>query len=560
MKRIGRMKQMKRAVLAAVLICSASGATGALAGEMPADVAGLMKSRLYAEAAKAAEGAGGKVGAEALADIKALAAVKALVVKGAGSGKRRPVRIKMMGRSMRAMLQSADEETYTVKAMGVEQSKKWSATDDNRFYQIVRQYASEKSAADHMNLARACVALGLAEKADEELRAAIRLDFKLSRAANALSERISGAMAGGGGGTGAESGGGAGGESPGTSSGSVARRGPAARQSGAVQSSGASGRSIPGRKLEAAQGATDPVTVNAGSISFTVTKDSGGLMDRLTWQGSQIARSGGGGARRSFCDAFRASAAGAVAGNVGEIARSKAVVTSIAGGGSSATVSGVYRSAAGETVFVNKMSASGGTLTISQSVSIGFDPKRWRLAALGVAVPFDLAASKHAMITTVPGEKRTEWWKLDYNDDRKPDWQTSDKRSRWPLWRVGGLLVDSKLHYRTWKTNMADTWPLTTDEGVNSPGFVVLQDSRKSVTVRIAKMREEAPKEIMIGMAPGLVTAHFWSPHVAPLDLRGTGTSTKSLAEKLGIYPGAAKTHTVTLTFGPGGKDPKSYR
>ena len=65
---------------------------------------------------------------------------------------------------------------------------------------------------------------------------------------------------------------------------------------------------------------------------------------------------------------------------------------------------------------------------------------------------------------------------LDQSFEQYWGWLLSDKM-RWPLWRFGGLLIDSPTHYSIWKTNAADTSATVTYEGTKSPGWLDASDS-----------------------------------------------------------------------------------
>ncbi len=171
----------------------------ALAAELPAEVAKLVKSRDYVAAAKAAASA--KVDGETRAAIDALSSAKGWVVKGAAAGKRRPVTVVMMGQKMRGRLTAADDESYTVKASGMTQKIKWSETDDDRFYFIVAKYADDNKGADHLALARIAIYLGVADQAEKELALALRQDPALSAEAKAVRDALGSAPPAGGGGT-----------------------------------------------------------------------------------------------------------------------------------------------------------------------------------------------------------------------------------------------------------------------------------------------------------------------------------------------------------------------
>jgi len=181
------MRQCLMGMAALLLLSVAEGE------ELPAAVAKAVKARDYTAALEAAQAA--KVNAETLADIKALAAAKKRVIDGASSGRRRTVTLTVMGSRTRARITAADREGYTVTMLGAERKESWETTTDLRFYRIAKRYIDGRSGADHLMLARAALAMSLAEPAEAELTEAVRRDFKLRATAAKLRERLTG-MAG----------------------------------------------------------------------------------------------------------------------------------------------------------------------------------------------------------------------------------------------------------------------------------------------------------------------------------------------------------------------------
>lgn len=89
------------------------------------------------------------------------------------------------------------------------------------------------------------------------------------------------------------------------------------------------------------------------------------------------------------------------------------------------------------------------------------------LAACGLRIPFNLEAGGSDIHCCAPGAFRVEHWRLDQNDEQIPDWKNSDNRTRWPLWRINGMMSGSHGDYRIFKANRSDTSPLFVDEGVS---------------------------------------------------------------------------------------------
>jgi hypothetical protein len=94
------------------------------------------------------------------------------------------------------------------------------------------------------------------------------------------------------------------------------------------------------------------------------------------------------------------------------------------------------------------------------------------------------------------GEFRVERWRVDQGGEVVPQWLLSDRRSRWPLWRGGGIALLPAGAYRIWKQNRVDTSPLFVDQGFGAPGWLDVTDRGATppfgVTVRVLR-RPDAP-------------------------------------------------------------------
>ena len=98
-------------------------------------------------------------------------------------------------------------------------------------------------------------------------------------------------------------------------------------------------------------------------------------------------------------------------------------------------------------------------------------------------------------------------WRLDNSGEYYWGWLLSDKM-RWPKWRIGGLLVDSRWHYRIWKSNRVDTSATTTYEGTRSPGWLDVSDGNDwGVTAVFPDgVMSAAPKGITFDAESGVLT------------------------------------------------------
>jgi len=95
-------------------------------------------------------------------------------------------------------------------------------------------------------------------------------------------------------------------------------------------------------------------------------------------------------------------------------------------------------------------------------------PADRRIATWGVRLPLRLGRDAQKVQMTAPGTFRVERWRVDQTDEQIPDWLLSDSKSRWPIWRIGGISLGPGDSYRIWKANRADTSPLFCDEGIGS--------------------------------------------------------------------------------------------
>jgi hypothetical protein len=109
-------------------------------------------------------------------------------------------------------------------------------------------------------------------------------------------------------------------------------------------------------------------------------------------------------------------------------------------------------------------------------VRMAVDGGSKHVAAFGVSVPLEMSEHRTAHHLQAPGAFRVEHWRVDSNDEAIPGWLNSDRRTRWPIWRGGGILLGPANAYRIYKLNRASTSPLFVDEGFGSPGWFDVTD------------------------------------------------------------------------------------
>ena len=108
-------------------------------------------------------------------------------------------------------------------------------------------------------------------------------------------------------------------------------------------------------------------------------------------------------------------------------------------------------------------------------------PGSGRVVSWGLLVPLKLGGDPHAVTATAPGAFRLERIRPDQNDERIPNWLTSEYHHGegaplWPLWRRCGISVGPGPFYRIWKANRADTSPLFCDQGRGEAAWLDVTD------------------------------------------------------------------------------------
>jgi len=159
----------------------------------------------------------------------------------------------------------------------------------------------------------------------------------------------------------------------------------------------------------------------------------------------------------------------------------------------------------------------------AERVAVAVDPPRGsHVAGFGFRIPLPLSGNGRWTHVTAPGSFRLERWLLDQRGEQIPGWLNSDSRTRWPLWRGGGILLLPDGAYRIFKQNRIDTSPLFVDQGVGSPGWLDLTDrggkEHWGVTVRpLSGSNEECVRSVRVDVAGKRLVVAFHSPAGAPL-------------------------------------------
>ena len=119
-----------------------------------------------------------------------------------------------------------------------------------------------------------------------------------------------------------------------------------------------------------------------------------------------------------------------------------------------------------------------------------------RVASWGLLLPLKMGPDGHALQTTTPGHFRLERTRLDQNDEKIPNWLTSEYHwgegaSLWPKWRLSGMEAGPGGSYRLWRANRSDVVPLYCDQGFGAPSWFDFTDRgvtpRWGVTARVLR-------------------------------------------------------------------------
>ncbi len=155
------------------------------------------------------------------------------------------------------------------------------------------------------------------------------------------------------------------------------------------------------------------------------------------------------------------------------------------------------------------------------------------IASFGLLVPLRLGTDPHAIQTTAPGAFRLERCRLDQNDERIPNWLTSEYHwgrgaALWPTWRVGGISVGPGAFYRIWRASRADCSPLFCDQGPGAAAWFDLTDRgarpRWGLTVRLLRNGQPATDvrrlAVRANLQTGLVEVQFHDAAAEPLVMK----------------------------------------
>jgi hypothetical protein len=161
-----------------------------------------------------------------------------------------------------------------------------------------------------------------------------------------------------------------------------------------------------------------------------------------------------------------------------------------------------------------------------------------RVASWGLLVPLKLSGNGNLIQTTAPGRFRLERCRLDQNDERLPNWLTSEYHwgegaPLWPKWRESGIQIGPGDYYRIWRANRGDVSPLFCDQGAGPGNWLDITDRganpRWGLTARVLRPAPAAPaparegrgetarQAVRVNLETGLMEIQFHDAAAEPL-------------------------------------------
>jgi hypothetical protein len=185
-----------------------------------------------------------------------------------------------------------------------------------------------------------------------------------------------------------------------------------------------------------------------------------------------------------------------------------------------------------------------GTPSVRVETILHVPPGSGHVASWGLLVPLRLGKDAHAVQTTAPGAFRLERCRLDQNDERIPNWLTSEYNwgegaALWPKWRLSGISVGPGAFYRIWRASRADCSPVFCDQGEGAAAWLDLTDRgaspRWGLTVRHLRLSSPADdvgrRAVRANLETGLVEVQFHDAAAEPLLVGEDGAVLRGAAD-----------------------------
>ncbi|OGF46134.1 MAG: hypothetical protein A2452_00265 [Candidatus Firestonebacteria bacterium RIFOXYC2_FULL_39_67] len=203
------------------------------------------------------------------------------------------------------------------------------------------------------------------------------------------------------------------------------------------------------------------------------------------------------------------------------------------------------------TVAIEK-TAKPGEFLLTHTLDLPAAAQGVKIGAIGIEIPILLGKNNFHIKTTCSGERINDMWRLDQFDEGYPYWLMSDN-TRWPIWRFGGLHINSSTHYVVWKAGGKFVRPVITDQGTKSSGWVDASCLEWGVTACMEDAGKVYEKAIFVDGKNQTLSLYFYPPFAQPLTLASSGVAASpSTADLAGIVPGRKSINKIRLKFHEG--------
>jgi hypothetical protein len=194
----------------------------------------------------------------------------------------------------------------------------------------------------------------------------------------------------------------------------------------------------------------------------------------------------------------------------------------------------VCTATSGSTVFAVRASTVSIEGVPALHLEIACKPGGGAVASWGLRIPSAIGNDAHARLVTAPGRFRLERCRLDQNDERLPNWLTSEYHwgegaPLWPLWRLSGIELGPGDGYRCWRANRVDTVPVVCDQGEGGAPWLDLTDRgaspRWGLTARVLRSVAADRAAVRVDLEHGVIEVQCRSAAMPPLASATAGLS-----------------------------------